>query len=86
MNFLCLSATLTYEIKHSPPHPQECSLYHVNKSTLLSYKNASELFLYRIQSLFVASHYKNSPDDLLLLSDAPGHEIFVLLGPLGNLN
>jgi N-acetyltransferase 10 len=29
-------------------------------------------------SLFVASHYKNSPNDLQLLSDAPAHSIFVL--------
>jgi N-acetyltransferase 10 len=29
-------------------------------------------------SLFVSSHYKNSPNDLQLLSDAPAHRIFVL--------
>jgi N-acetyltransferase 10 len=29
-------------------------------------------------SLFVSSHYKNSPNDLQLLSDAPSHKIFVL--------
>ena len=33
-------------------------------------------------SLFVSSHYKNSPNDLQLLSDAPAHAVFVLLGPL----
>ena len=33
-------------------------------------------------SLFIASHYKNSPNDLQLLSDAPAHAVFVLLGPL----
>jgi len=33
-------------------------------------------------SLFVSSHYKNSPNDLQLLSDAPAHAIFVLLGPI----
>ena len=32
--------------------------------------------------LFVSSHYKNSPNDLQMLSDAPGHDIFCLLGPL----
>ena len=32
-------------------------------------------------ALYVASHYKNSPNDLLLLSDAPAHRLFVLLGP-----
>ena len=32
--------------------------------------------------LFVSSHYKNAPDDLLLMSDAPAHHLFVLLGPV----
>lgn len=32
-------------------------------------------------SLYVSSHYKNSPNDLQLISDAPAHELFVLLGP-----
>ena len=31
-------------------------------------------------ALYVASHYKNSPNDLLLMSDAPAHHLFVLLG------
>jgi len=30
---------------------------------------------------YTAAHYKNSPNDLQLLSDAPAHELFVLLGP-----
>lgn len=30
----------------------------------------------------MSSHYKNSPNDLQLLSDAPAHHIFVLLGPV----
>ncbi|KAJ2172150.1 N-acetyltransferase 10, partial [Coemansia sp. RSA 532] len=33
-------------------------------------------------ALFVASHYKNSPNDLQLLSDAPSHQVFVLLPPI----
>jgi N-acetyltransferase 10 len=33
-------------------------------------------------SSFISSHYKNSPNDLQLMSDAPAHCIFVLLGPL----
>jgi N-acetyltransferase 10 len=33
-------------------------------------------------SLFIGSHYKNTPNDLQLLSDAPAHAVFVLLGPL----
>lgn len=33
-------------------------------------------------SLYVSSHYKNTPNDLQMLSDAPAHHIFVLLGPI----
>jgi len=35
-----------------------------------------------MMSLFISSHYKNSPNDLQLMSDAPAHLLFVLLGPL----
>lgn len=31
-------------------------------------------------ALYVASHYKNSPNDLQLIADAPAHHLFVLLG------
>jgi N-acetyltransferase 10 len=43
---------------------------------------ASEAFLQRMVALFVASHYRNTPNDLLLMADAPAHHLFVLLGPL----
>lgn len=33
-------------------------------------------------SLYVSSHYKNSPNDLQLLSDAPAHQLYALLGPV----
>jgi N-acetyltransferase 10 len=42
----------------------------------------SENFLQRMIALFVASHYKNTPNDLQLMSDAPAHQLFVLLGPI----
>lgn len=32
-------------------------------------------------ALYVASHYRNTPNDLLLMADAPAHHLFVLLGP-----
>jgi len=35
-----------------------------------------------MMSLYVASHYKNSPNDLQLMSDAPAHHLFVLLPPV----
>ena len=43
---------------------------------------ASERFLQHMVSLYVASHYKNTPNDLILMSDAPAHHLFVLLGPV----
>ncbi|KAH7686431.1 tRNA(Met) cytidine acetyltransferase protein [Dioscorea alata] len=35
-----------------------------------------------MMALYVASHYKNSPNDLQLMADAPSHHLFVLLGPV----
>ena len=64
------------------PHPSECELYIINRDTLLSYKTSSEKFLFNLMSHFISSHYKNSPNDLQLLSDSPSHLIFVLLGPI----
>lgn len=49
---------------------------------MFCYHAASEAFLQRLMALYVSSHYKNSPNDLQLLSDAPAHRIFVLLGPV----
>ena len=52
----------------------------MNKDTLFSFHSASEQFLQKLMSLYVSSHYKNTPNDLMLMSDAPQHHIFVLLG------
>ncbi|XP_031736888.1 RNA cytidine acetyltransferase 1 isoform X3 [Cucumis sativus] len=38
-----------------------------------------------MMALYVASHYKNSPNDLQLMADAPAHHLFVLLGPVDEL-
>ena len=35
-----------------------------------------------MMALYVASHYRNAPNDLILMSDAPAHHLFALLGPL----
>ncbi|KAK9239951.1 GNAT acetyltransferase 2-domain-containing protein [Lipomyces kononenkoae] len=85
---LCLDATLPQSIssaggKKTFPHPTQCELYFVNRDTLFSYHPVSEVFLHRMMALYVASHYKNSPNDLQLLSDAPAHQLFVLLPPTG---
>ncbi|KAL6502634.1 hypothetical protein OROHE_024287 [Orobanche hederae] len=79
---LCLDATNSIPSIRRLPTPSECDLYYVNRDTLFSYHKDSELFLQRMMALFVASHYKNSPNDLQLMADAPAHHLFVLLGPV----
>ncbi|KAK4317649.1 hypothetical protein Pmani_011271 [Petrolisthes manimaculis] len=79
---LCLDTPLVPSHTSSCPPPQNCSLYYVNRSVLLSGHNESEHLLSEIMSLLAASHYRNSPDDLQILSDAPAHSIFVLLPPV----
>lgn len=80
---LCLDAA-----QHLPrpplklPHPDACDLYYVDRDTLFSYHKASERFLQSMVALYVASHYKNTPNDLMLMSDAPAHHLFVLLAPV----
>lgn len=64
------------------PHPSACDLYYVDRDTLFSHHKASEAFLQRMVALYVSSHYKNTPNDLQLMSDAPQQHLFVLLGPV----
>ena len=64
---LCLDANIVPFISSGTPSPEDCNLYYVNRDTLFCYHRASENFLQRIMALFVASHYKNTPDDLQLL-------------------
>ncbi|PNS20274.1 RNA cytidine acetyltransferase [Sphaceloma murrayae] len=80
---LCLDATLpTKSNIHGCPHPSECELLYVNRDTLFSFHHVSEKFLQQMMALYVASHYKNSPNDLQLMSDAPAHQLFVLVPPV----
>ncbi|KAJ7947488.1 RNA cytidine acetyltransferase [Quillaja saponaria] len=81
-DFLCLDATNFIPPISRHPHPTECNLYYVNRDTLFSFHKESEMFLQRMVALFVSSHYKNSPNDLQLMADAPAHHLFVLLGPV----
>ncbi|KAF7456355.1 RNA cytidine acetyltransferase [Cryptosporidium felis] len=91
---LCLDSTSPppLSVEESGPHtgpsssralvPSSlCTLYRVDRDALFSYHPASEKFLHNLMGLFVSSHYKNTPNDLMLLSDAPTHQIFVLLPP-----
>jgi N-acetyltransferase 10 len=81
-DLLCLEATIPVPLKTAPPHPSQCTLFKVERDTLFSFHRASELFLHQMMSLFVSSHYKNTPNDLQLMSDAPAHSLYVLLGPI----
>lgn len=81
---LCLDATLPSSKLNIQgcPHPSKCELLHVNRDTLFSFHPVSEKFLQQMIALYVASHYKNSPNDLQLMSDAPAHQLFVLVPPI----
>ncbi|XP_030629872.1 RNA cytidine acetyltransferase [Chanos chanos] len=79
---LCLDCLSIPRIISGCPLPQTCELYYVNRDTLFCYHKASETFLQRLMALYVASHYKNSPNDLQMLSDAPAHHLFCLLPPV----
>ncbi|KFA67158.1 hypothetical protein S40285_05244 [Stachybotrys chlorohalonatus IBT 40285] len=80
---LCLDATLprAKSLRNGCPDPAQCELLHVNRDSLFSFHPVPEKFLQQMVALYVASHYKNSPDDLQLMSDAPSHELFVLVPP-----
>ncbi|KAI9842266.1 MAG: killer toxin resistant protein [Thelocarpon superellum] len=81
---LCLDATLPRSKTNAQgcPHPSQCQLLHVNRDTLFSFHPVSEKFLQQMMVLYVASHYKNSPNDLQLMSDAPAHQLYVLVPPV----
>ncbi|XP_061630784.1 RNA cytidine acetyltransferase [Phyllopteryx taeniolatus] len=79
---LCLDCLNIPRLISGCPLPQNCDLYYVNRDTLFCYHKASEAFLQRLMALYVASHYKNSPNDLQMLSDAPAHHLFCLLPPV----
>ncbi|XP_028814072.1 RNA cytidine acetyltransferase [Denticeps clupeoides] len=81
-DLLCLDCLSIPRLISGCPLPQTCDLYYVNRDTLFCYHKASEAFLQRLMALYVASHYKNSPNDLQMLSDAPAHHLFCLLPPM----
>lgn len=81
-DLLCLDCLNISRIISGCPLPETCDLYYINRDTLFCYHKASEAFLQRLMALYVASHYKNSPNDLQMLSDAPAHHMFCLLPPV----
>lgn len=79
-DLLCLEASLPQAPTTMPP-PSQCQLFYVNRDTLFGYHKVSEKFLAQVMGLLVSSHYRNTPDDLQTLSDAPAHHLYVLLPP-----
>ncbi|CAK0794876.1 unnamed protein product [Prorocentrum cordatum] len=80
---LCLDAAQVPTLSLSSlPVPSQCGLFLVNRDALFSHHEASERFLFKMMSLFVSSHYKNSPNDMLLMADAPAHHLLVMLPPI----
>lgn len=77
-SLLCLDVCEDGIATKTAPHPNACELFHVNRDALFSYHPTAEKLLQRVQTLLSAAHYKNQPNDLQLLSDAPGHHLFVL--------
>jgi len=80
---LCLDCGNNINLKLSGgmPAPNDCELYSVDRDALFSYHKLSEAFLQKIMGLYTSAHYKNSPNDLQMLSDAPAHSVYCLLSP-----
>ena len=82
-NLLCLDSgsNMGDKLAGGAPAPSDCELYVVDRDALFSYHALSESFLQKMMGLYTSAHYKNSPNDLQMLSDAPAHAVFVLLSP-----
>ncbi|CAA9987099.1 histone acetyltransferase, putative [Plasmodium knowlesi strain H] len=83
-NFLCLNCNEPFKLKNSLCSPVNCQLYLVNKNIFKRFTKTSENFLKKIMVLFVTSHYKNTPNDLIMILDSQQHHLFVLLS--GNVD
>ncbi|OMH83278.1 UPF0202 protein KRE33 [Zancudomyces culisetae] len=78
---LCLQMDDTHMARGGIPHPSKCELFKINRDKLFSYHPVSERVLQKMVGLMTSSHYKNTPNDIQLMSDAPAHELYVLLAP-----
>ena len=80
-NLLCMDITAnSTRMVNVMPAPKDCDLYLVNRDALFSSHGLSEALLQRIWALYTAAHYKNSPNDLQMLSDAPAHRFVPCTG------
>jgi N-acetyltransferase 10 len=80
-NLLCLNLENQTNLINGFPNPELCKLFLINRNALFSGHIFSNSFLQKIMGIFISSHFKNSPDGLQLLCDAPSHRIFVLITP-----
>ncbi|EAA16455.1 hypothetical protein [Plasmodium yoelii yoelii] len=79
-NFLCLNCNETFSIKNNLlSSPSKCQLFFVNKNVFKNYNQTSENLLKKIMTLFITSHYKNTPNDLIMILDSQQHHLFVLI-------
>jgi N-acetyltransferase 10 len=80
--FLCLDNELPPILLGGCPDPTFCKLFLVDRNALFSSHKIANRFLQKIFSLLISVHYKNSPDDLQMICDAPSHRILILVTPL----
>lgn len=78
MRLLLLNSDIINKMNNNLTVPDKAKLFYVNKDTLFSSHKKSEAFLKQIYYILVSSHYKNTPNDIQLLSDNPSHGLFVL--------
>lgn len=81
-SFLCLEWVDPKHPITMCPDPRTCQLFLVDRNSLFSRHVIAKNFLQKIMSIFSSSHYRNSPDDLQILADAPSHRILILTSPL----
>mmetsp|Transcript_10053 Transcript_10053/g.23516 ORF Transcript_10053/g.23516 Transcript_10053/m.23516 type:complete len:518 (-) Transcript_10053:1880-3433(-) len=81
-DLLCMNMEKKSFLSKGCPNPKHCRLFLVDRNALFSSHKIANIFLQKLIGLFSSSHYKNSPDDLQMLCDAPSHRIFVLLTPI----
>ncbi|SBT32718.1 histone acetyltransferase, putative [Plasmodium ovale wallikeri] len=83
-NFLCLNCNETSPLKDSICSPSKCHPYFVNKNIFKNYNRTSENLLKKIMTLFITSHYKNTPNDLIMILDSQQHHLFIFIN--GNMD
>ncbi|XP_015795903.1 RNA cytidine acetyltransferase-like [Tetranychus urticae] len=84
---LCLKNVASKKKKmDSISNIDNCALFYINRDVLFNHHPTSEKFLNKLMALYTSSHYKNSPNDLQMMADAPAHHLFGLLDTKDNVN